>query len=333
MSNSPVNEKAQGLIKRASRIGRKMQGEVGCSMPGCHDRLAEGRYFLDRMLATYHSPEEFRWNTHAFLQAINSFVSIGGIESQGVDEFQLFRAALNGLTAQETWKKLNKLRGQIVHKEPLLANASMLIGMYRYEKLKLAFSVPIPMYLPSWMAIARSRNDLAFVPAHREWCGEEIGLERIWRIPGFDDEIAKLSADALAKCDEVMHLSPGHEGIEGICTCLDTVSPRLLFEHDIFPEVLPAMDGENPEKLRARVDTNLWLLPDREEEVLHKITEGSEIAAWLNPKMTWNSGFSSLLLYSINGEVIVRNTAGFYLKAAFAKQESCKAQGDPGVQQ
>jgi hypothetical protein len=311
----------EGLLKRASRIAKKIQGEPGCSMPGTHDRIEECGYFFGRMLETYHSPNEFRWNLHAFVQAIKSFVLIGYIESQNDPAFVGFRKAQETLKAFPDWQKLSKLRDEIAHKEPLLANSSVMIGMFSGTRMKMAFHIPIPTHTPSWLAIARSRNDTTFVSLHREGSGEQIGLVREWRLPRFDRELAEVCYDILDQCGKVMQAAPGHKTLTGACTGLDIGPHRLMLEHQLFPEVSVACvwDFASPSIVNAIKETEITSLPGGDGDRLHRIQAGTSVEAWLGDGKNWGNGYSSLLIARIGGKEIDKDTAGFYLRSAFTK--------------
>jgi len=284
-----------------------------------HDRLEESRYFFARMLETYHSPDEFRWNLHAFLQAIKSFVSIGNIESQNAAAFSDVRRAIEELKSLPDWPKFSKLRDEIVHKEPLLANSSMMIGMYRGTRLKMAFRIPIPTHVASWIAIARSRNETIFVSPDRGDDGEQIGIEREWRLPRFDRELAQVCYEILNQCGKVMQAAPGHEDLTGACTGLEIEPHRLMFEYQLFPEVSDAWDGMPPSTMNAIAATKITTLPGAQGDQLHIIPAGTSVEAWLGDGKNWEGGYSSLLITRIGGKEIQENTAGFYLRSAFTK--------------
>jgi hypothetical protein len=319
MKRSESSNGEEALHRRASRIGRKLQGEEGCSMPGMHDRIEESRYFFGRMLETYHSPDEFRWNLHAFLQAIKSFVLIGNIESQNAASFSGVRRAIEELKSLPDWPELSKLRDEIAHKEPLLANSSMMIGMYRGTRLKLAFRIPVPTHVPSWIAIARSRNESIFVSPDRGDIGEQIGLEREWRLPRFDREMAQVCYEVLNQCGKVMQAAPGHENLAGVCAGLEIEPHRMMLEHQLFPEISAAWDGTPPLAMNALVAAKITTLPGAKGDELHTIPAGATVEAWLGDKKNWGDGYSSLLITRIDGEEIRKNTAGFYLRSAFTK--------------
>jgi len=311
----------EGLLKRASRIGEKLQGEAGCSMPGTHDRIEECRYFFGKMLETYHSPNEFRWNLHAFVQATKSFVDIGNSESQNAPAFVGFRKAQEALKALPDWQKLSKLRDEIVHKEPLLASSSVMIGMYRGTRLKMTFRISIPTHLPSWLAIARSRNDATFLSPHREGSGEQIGLVREWRLPRFDRELAEVCHDILDHCGKAMRAAPGHETLTGVCAGLDVGPHRLLLEQQLFPEVSAACawDVAPPSIMNAIKETEITSLPDGDGDELHRVQAGTSVEAWLGDGKNWGNGYSSLLIARIGGREIDKDGAGFYLRSAFTR--------------
>jgi hypothetical protein len=319
MKSSDSGNGEEALLRRASRIGRKLQGEVGCSMPGMHDRIEEGRYFLARMLETYHSPDEFRWNLHAFLQAIKSFVLIGYMESQNAAAFTGVRRAIEELKSLPDWPRFSKLRDEIAHKEPLLANSLMMIGMYRGRQLKMAFRIPIPTHVPSWAAIARSRNETIFVSPDRGEIGEQIGLEREWRLPRFDRELAQVCYEILDHCGKVMRAAPGHENLTGVCAGLEIEPHRMMFEHELFPEVSAAWEGMPPSTMNAVAESKITTLPGGRGDRLHNIPIGITVEAWLGDEKDWEDGYSSLLITRIGGEEIRKNTAGFYFRSAFTK--------------
>ena len=316
----PNEQPSGGQGKRAQRIGEALHGTAGCSMPGTHDRLEESKYFLLRMLATYHYPDEFRWNLHAFVQSINSFAQIGLMECQGSAELSAFKQNLFSLMSEKDWRNLLDMRNQAVHKEPLLGNASMFVGMYRNKKSKLAMRIPIPPHIPSWKALAKTRNEKKFVDPHRGDIGEECGLERIWQLPQFGSELSSVCADILARCGEVLRHSPGHREFKDFPGTFDCDSPRMMFEHEVFPEIIKAWDGAVLSSLTSKVDTDILLLPNDGSEVLHRISEGAEIHAWTSSPMVWNGLYSSILVYSIDDVEIRENTAGFYLRSDFVEK-------------
>ena len=59
--------------KRPEALAWSLSGHKSpCPIPSAHDRLNEAHYFLHQMKAAYHQPEPFRYNLHAFIQAIES---------------------------------------------------------------------------------------------------------------------------------------------------------------------------------------------------------------------------------------------------------------------
>ena len=294
-----------------------MSGVQGCSMPGTHDRLEESAYFHLRMLERYHFPTEFRWNLHAFLQAISSFAQIGLMESQADAAFEQFREELGAFTADVRWKNLIQLRNQATHKEPLLSNATISIGMYRNMRMKLAFTIPLPSHLPSWRVIAKSRNEKIWVPPHREWIGEECGLERAWRLPQFEDELGRVCADTLIRCSQILRAAPGHDKVDLGMGEVDCQRPRMLFEHELFPEILRAWEGVSPHDLLALLPTPIRELPEGGGKILRLIPQGARITAWIEPTMKWDHVYSSLLIQSVDGNEILEDTAGFYVREHF----------------
>jgi hypothetical protein len=51
---------------------RHCEQMLRCPLHEADDRHLESLYFLGRMLEKYHSPDPFRWNLNAFLQALRS---------------------------------------------------------------------------------------------------------------------------------------------------------------------------------------------------------------------------------------------------------------------
>jgi hypothetical protein len=102
---------------------------------------------------------------------------------------------------------------------------------------------------------------------------------------------------------------------------MDLKSPRMMFEHDLFPEVMRVWDGDTPTCLVAKSDTSITLLPGDESTTLHRVVQGTSVYAWFEKTKIWNKEYSSLLLHSIGGVEVIEDTAGFYLVSAFEMNE------------
>ncbi len=309
------NQTRHRCSARIRRISDSISGERGlCVVPGAHDRLLETQYFLFRMLKRYHFPDEFRWNLHAFIQSLKSFTAIGLMESQHAPQLQDFRNSLQKLAVDSRIKTLSSLRDQAVHREPLLLDASLGIGMYRNGRMKLSMQIPVPSHIPSWQALAKARNERVFVPPHREWIGEECGVERTWHLPQVEGEIAKFCCTTWMNCAEIVGLAPGHSDDGETIPEIDCETPRILLEHEEFPEVLLAWNDANRSQLIAACDTAITVLPGAQSKTLHQLPTGTQVEAWTGFPKTWSGKYVSLLICRINGKETTEDTAGFYRK-------------------
>jgi len=294
-------------------------GEGACPIPSSHDRMMECHFFLNKLIDAYHEPDPLRYCLHAFIQAYDSTFDMLLMETQRGDSYAEFREQLGVLAKENDVEKLRNFRNVVVHRESLVADSVASIGLFLYGRLKLAFKTPVNPLTPSLQLLGPARNGMMFVDPHRSSCGEEIGVERVWRLKELGDvELVQFCAARFAELSgmvEVAHEASGHH-FPNAGYRVDTGDFQLFLESEVFPEVTEAWEGEPSHFLTGREGGfTVRASPSPEGEVLYTVEQSSELVGWLGGNERWPELFS-LLVYSIDGEIINTNTAGFVERRA-----------------
>lgn len=312
------------MAKRSKFSDRALSERLGasgtCPIPSTHDKLNEAHFFLHQMIDHYHEPDPFRYNLSAFLHAAKSVVHMLKMELQGrKGAAEWFRSDEIGPLNSVEVQALFKLRDSVVHLQSLVPSSSATIAMFRGDRLKMGFSGmsmnPMQSSLPVLVGI---RNNNLFVPPHREFIGEEMCIERFWRTSQLgDSEVGETCVSAFSHLASVVSAAHRLVGdtFEPNPDCgIDLQEQRILRESTVFPELLKAWDTGYPTEKIGPKHNPLPLLkfPSRDSERLHELSPGDSAEGWLGwPSPHWPPEFVSFLLYSINGEVIRKNTCVF----------------------
>ena len=214
--------------------------EETCPLPASHDRTLECHYFIHKLANSYHEPDEFRYYLHAFVQACCSAVGMLFIETQTQEQFRDFRKDLKSFASSDEYRRLKRIRDIALHKQSLLADSFASIGLFRYRRLKLAFGGKVNPALSSLQLIGPVRNDILFVSPHRMACGEEIGIEREWRLREVGDvELVEFCGRRFEDVSKLLAQAHGaaKSNFSGAGCSLLSNGFRILVESDIFPEV------------------------------------------------------------------------------------------------
>jgi len=306
--------------KRLEILAWSLSGdETRCPIPSAHDRLSESHYFLHEMERTYHEPDPFRYNLHAFIQAFESTISLLLIETQGDPRFAELRARLQARLATEQMQKFKSVRDAAVHRESLVPDSRVSVGWFKYGRPKLCIRMPINPLLSSLEVMTRFRNDRSLVNLQRMWEGEEVGILREWRLHSVSDgELLSECAARLTEVSEfvaVAHKCAGGKFIGGQCGASDS-DCRTLLESDYFPEVLKAWEGQPTETIVSVVDELLLRDgPLDSSKVLHRASKGSAILACVGGHPIWSNKHSTAIIFSIDGRDIRKDTAVFFEKS------------------
>jgi hypothetical protein len=315
-----------GLAKEVSK--GESQEHRNCSMPSTHDKLSEAHYFIHQMVDHYHEPDLFRYNLSAFLQAARNVTFVLQSEASDKPDFGvLWKTLQDEMRAEPDLRLLNDSRVTVVHKSSLIPASTMFIGHFKYGKPKSGFvSVPLDPMTQSIVALVHGRKLLqSSEHPHRAWSGEEFGLQRRWALKEAPEaELVQFALVALTKIADVVSRVHEWTGFgtlqEGKCEHINSDEYRNLRESEIFSEVVAAWDGLATEAVTTATGVNsvpLLAEPLETADVLYTIPAGSSAKGWTTNRESklWSPEFASMLLYSIDHQVITKDTAVFFKRS------------------
>lgn len=304
--------RAPTRILAAALSGNK----TSCPLPSSHDRLREAHYFLHRLETTYHNPDPFRYYLHAFVQAFESTTELLRSETQNDGRYKEFRSSLKEFTRRDVVQKLINARNVVAHRESLVPDSSVTVGWFKYGRPKLCIKTDINPLMPSLGILMSFRNSEPFVIPVRVWDGEEVGIVRVWRLKAITD------GELLEFCCKRFHelaekLSDAHHAVGATfppsnCSLLKHDYQTVL-ESQYFPEVIKSWNGPPSELVRPSGERlDFFESPTNSATILHSVEAGVEIQGWVGTESVWKEGFGSILLYTIGGTEIAKNTAAFF---------------------
>jgi len=177
-----------------------------CPLIGTDEKLDEAHFFLHQVLEAYHDPDPFRYKLNAFLQALRSVTLFLQREGASIPSFAVwYEERLAEMSGDPLLRRFLQGRNLVVHQRPLVAESTVLAGMYRDGRLKLGMELPISPEMPSGQALAIARR-VGLVDEDHAFIGEQAGIRRTWRYPelGAEDEIASLCHIAWARVHQVV---------------------------------------------------------------------------------------------------------------------------------
>lgn len=215
-----------------------------CPLSETDDKVQEAHYFLHRALTSYHSPEEFRWNLNAFLQALRSVTLYLQNELKETDGFDTwYETVREGLRADELLGRFLEGRNVVAHARSLDSVSTVNAGVFRGRKLKLGLGMAIPPSRSSAQLIAVMQRQLGWVDDEHSFIGEQYGVERTWVVPELDrdGEVTRLCHSAWARIVGV--IAAAHEFVgrthlrvrDEPTAAHDYHSYNVLLESDLDP--------------------------------------------------------------------------------------------------
>lgn len=174
-----------------------------CPLPLAHDRFSEAHWHLHQMLDHYHHPMTFRFSVNAFLHASKSVLDMLRMDLERRGENEWRKARFEPLQADPIFRAFSKGRDIVVHQGSLVKSSSVEMGLFEYDRIKIAFQQDLKTDEPSHsilhriQALNRDHNGF-FVPEHRGWIGEQLGVRRIYREPKLSTDHDVLTASDLA---------------------------------------------------------------------------------------------------------------------------------------
>lgn len=169
-----------------------MNPEDICPIPSTHHKFGEASYFLSMMIENYHEPWPFLYNFNAFLQSNRSVTfmlqkEIASIDRNGLSEkYEEWQTKLKSFPLMNT---MNDLRVKTVHKDLLRAESTVFIGHFRGRSCKSAFRVDLEIFMNSDELLTINSSNLIdhYLDEEHSATGEQIGVERSWRIAELGD--------------------------------------------------------------------------------------------------------------------------------------------------
>jgi hypothetical protein len=324
-------------INKSATLSAK---DLTIPLASASDKLQEARYFLHELVRNYHYPDEFRYSLSAFFQAARSTTDMVRAELKHRTGFKDWWDTLeNSIQRDVELMQLIDFRDTTVHISSLIPSSDMFAGHFKYGRPKAGFEMPLSPAIPTVEAFFGSRRIMAAQEhPHRIWAGEECGIQRTWRLKEIPNrELVEFCTSCFNKYARVLEETHDWLGVkfQAVVEREPAGSDyRNLRESDIFVEVAAAWDA-TPSALVIPNEKPLHLPadPGDDSEVLHSIAPGSRVAGWVGePSPYWDSRFISMLIYSVDGNVIEKDTAAFFKlsDAAVQKIEDDNVEGDDG---
>jgi len=179
---------------------------TNCPIPSTHDKFNEAQYFFGQMLQNYHFPWQFQFNLNAFIQALRNVTFMLQAEPNKPEGFDGWYAA-------------------------------------KREELKVAIGHKIPPFADTRDVLQRAtgKDGLGFVDEEHIAIGEQMGVERTWRIEelGHEEVVAaclkalNFMGSLVAEAHRLYGLKDVHEDIR-----VDLRAVQVLLETDVDPSLL-----------------------------------------------------------------------------------------------
>jgi len=288
-------------------------------VPSSHDKIFEAHHFIHQFILSYHDPNEFRFNLSAFFQSARSTTLMIQSELAHRPGFEAWWETQRALMASDAdLKLLNDFRVTAFHKSSLVPGSRIFAGHFKYARPKSGLVMDISPFTPTLPAFLHSRKIMADREhPHRMWENEEFGMQRTWRLKEIGDrELVRFCDECWKKLVEVLSETHGWLGqafrIENNCKHLGRDFQTLL-ESEIFAEVPKAWDSAPTELVEPAVETlQLYAEPNEAAEIYYSVKKGQKIKGWIGGRSPlWSSNFASMLVYSMDDEVVLRNTSVF----------------------
>lgn len=307
----------------SERIGLRPINDTGIPLSSACDKLEEARYFFHELIRNYHDPNEFRYSLSAFFQAARSTTEMIRTElarHRGFKEW--WRVEYTSVKNDIELKQLIGFRDTTVHISSLIPASEMFAGHFKYGNPKAGLEMPLSPAIPTLQAFFDVRRVMAnHEHPHRSWSGEEFGIRRTWKLQEIPDrELVEFCMKCLNKYAMVLvhthdwlgrSFEPKLEHLEDRCDFGN------LRESEVFSEVVKAWDSPATEIVIAKKGgLKLTADPGLDSEALYLVAPGSKIKGWVGGRSPfWDSQFCSMLIYSIDNNIVETNSSVFFKKS------------------
>ena len=158
----------------------------------------------------YHNADLFRWHLNVFLKALKEVPHLVAMALQNERGFsKWYKPVRARLNSDPLMAALSKNRDFVVHRGLLKPKSSGSVGITELRGMKLGISLPIDPLEDSsdamdrYVHFASQKGDfLGFLQDDED---SVPCVERIWRIPDFDEELVDLCASAWTKTGQLLN--------------------------------------------------------------------------------------------------------------------------------
>lgn len=164
-----------------------------CPLYDAHDKLEEAYYFLLMMSFSYHKPDDFRFNLHAFIQALRGVTFMLQNHKSKIPNFdEWYSKKQIEMKANPYLKSICDSRTIIVHKKSLKTRSSIDVGLYRGRRLKMAIIIkdvnPFTDSYAIFNSLVPKFAEIGFIDEGHSAIGEQLGIRRQWFCDELGDE-------------------------------------------------------------------------------------------------------------------------------------------------
>ena len=223
---------------------------VTCPVPNAHDKFREAIYFFHQMHESYHRPAEFRFNLHAFLNALTSIDDFIRLDLEKIGLVQEWKAYGATRDRDELLESLKGGRNRSTHQAQLLCESEVSIGIFRNRTIKLAVEDNLATDIATATLLEGAVDHLVgnLIDSEHSAIGEQIGVKRLY----YEKTAIRNSEDLLTSIRRAVtrvshYLAKGHELANSEFTPEDEDSlyepgwsdeVTVLLETDVNPELV-----------------------------------------------------------------------------------------------
>lgn len=237
-----------------------------CPLKDSDDKFGEAHYFYHKMADEYHEPQNFRYCLNAFLSALKSVTDRVRVDLERVGQAKWMKVHKARLIHDDpVLKRFFTGRNIVVHQKEIARGSHVEIGIFRFQKLKLAMMADVVHDRSSAELIqslqASEFGQSILDPEHSAFW-EQFGVKRTYLFPelSVDEDAYTASARALVRISRLME--EAHKLLdrsfgefdESEIDSLDIVGKfNVLLESDLDPEAPQRWGWADP------MDVSDWL--------------------------------------------------------------------------
>ena len=172
------------------------------------------------MALKYHKADEFRFNLHAFIQALREVTFMLQNDKSKIPDFEKWYEKMQEkMKANSCLLRIKNTRTLIVHQQSLKAKSKIEVGLYRGRNLKFGFTFnninPFYDSKEIFDKIMPEIIAMGFIDKGHSALDEQLGIRREWHCDELGDgEILSICYDAYLCICEIMVEAHSKLGLE-----------------------------------------------------------------------------------------------------------------------